>query len=119
MGIGTTSLVSMEAGKGRRSLEMCMNGSLVKYVEVFLLIPGSVLGKMTADRLLKDRLLVGGIEDIEHGRTNTNEDTKRDPEEGCRKILTDGKNILSSHGSEPSGPQSLHNTMDGEVEETD
>ena len=54
--VGMASLVSMESGSSPGALKMCLNGSLVELIEVFLLILGFVLGKMVTDRVLKNGL---------------------------------------------------------------
>ena len=76
-----------------------MNSSLVESLEVFLLIPGLVLGNVMANRALKDRLMVVRIKDIEQGLTNADQDAKKEPDEGCRNMLTDGENISKGCGS--------------------
>ena len=68
--IGMASLVSMEPSSIPGALKMDLNSSLIELVEVFLPVPGPILGKMVTDRALKSRLIVIWIKNIEDGRTN-------------------------------------------------
>ena len=79
MGICLAGLVPVEASDGFRSLDMCMDCSLVQSLVVLLPISGSVLGKMATDRALENRLIVIRIKAVDQGWADTHQQAKEEP----------------------------------------
>ena len=91
----------MESRNSLGSLKVGMDGSLIAALEVALPIAGPALGKMATDRALKDWVIIIGVKAIKRRWTNIGQCAKEEPEEGCRKMFAESKELSKGDRCQP------------------